>query len=339
MKKVLLGLSGGLDSTYSVSELRKAGYDVLGATLVMHEYTDLPSARKCAELLGVPLFEVDCREAFDKAVKSYFAGEYMLGRTPNPCVICNRQVKFEYLLQTADKLGCEFIATGHYAGVACENGRYYVTRGADAKKDQSYMLWNLTQRQLSRVIFPLEKLMKSDVKQTLRENGLDVSGGKESEDICFLPSSTPLEFVESVTGALPAGDFIDKNGNFIAKHKGIANYTVGQRRGLGVSAKTRLFVTDIDPAKNTVTLGEEGDLFSDTMRVARLNFQRRELTEGDEAELYVKIRYAAPPVRSIVKISGGAATVRLCAPAKAIAKGQSAVFYDDDGIVFGGIIN
>ena len=331
-------MSGGIDSTYCVSELKKSGYEVIGAVLKMHDFTDVAGAKKYAALLDIPLREVDCREKFDERVKSYFALEYSKGRTPNPCAICNREVKFELLLAEADALGCDFVATGHYAGVHECGGRYYVTRGSDAKKDQSYMLWKLSQEQLSRVIFPLEKLKKDDIRRALGETLPETAHLGESEDICFLPDSTPLEFVESVYGKSREGDFIDKNGNFLGKHKGIPNYTVGQRRGLGVAAGHRIFVTKINPDDNTITLGEDGDLLSCTMTVSELNFQKCAMSDGDTACLSVKVRYAAKPVKADVTICGNKAEVAFSSPARAVAPGQSAVFYDDDGIVFGGII-
>lgn len=339
MKKVLLGMSGGLDSTYSVLALRDAGYDVGGATLMMHGYTDTSGARECADSLGVPFYEVDCHSAFDSVVKTDFVREYSFGRTPNPCVVCNRYVKFACLCDAADKYGYELIATGHYAGKGEENGRFFIKKGADPKKDQSYMLWDLTQDQIRRVVFPLEKLYKSVVRDNAREAGLPSADAAESEDICFLPDESPSDYVTSVRGRFPEGDFVDKDGNVLGRHKGIVGYTVGQRRGLGVSSSSRLFVTDIVPETNTVVLGREEELFSSVITVSSLNFQKTLLNDGESGRYSVKIRYAAPPVPATVTVKGNVAVVTFDSPVKAAAPGQSAVFYDGDDIAFGGIID
>lgn len=337
-KKVLLGMSGGLDSSYSVLALRDMGYEVLGATLVMHGYTDTSGARDIADALGVPFFKVDCRREFDETVKLYFAREYSRGRTPNPCVICNREVKFAKLLEEADRLGCDMIATGHYAGVRFENGRYFAVRGADDRKDQSYMLWNLTQDQLLRIVFPLEKLLKSDVRNDARKHNIASADAPESEDVCFLPDGDTAKFVAETLGALPDGDFVDESGKMLGRHKGLASYTIGQRRGLGISAASRIFVTDIDPVKNIITLGTDESLFRKEIEVGALNFQKLMPADGGELRLDVKVRYAAKPASASVKLCGDKATAVFDVPVRAAAPGQSAVFYDGDSIVFGGII-
>lgn len=339
MKKVLLGMSGGLDSTYSVLALRDAGFDVGGVTLVMHGYTDTSDARECAGSLGVPFYEVDCREKFDSAVKADFVREYSRGRTPNPCVVCNRYVKFACLCDAADTFGYELVATGHYAGKGEANGRVFIKKGVDPKKDQSYMLWALTQEQIRRVVFPLGMLCKSSVRESAREAGLPSADAAESEDICFLPDTAPTDFVENAVGKFPEGDFVDKDGNVLGRHKGIARYTVGQRRGLGVSSSSRLFVTDIVTESNTVVLGREDELFSFGITVSSLNFQKDVLHDGESGRYSVKIRYAAPPVPALVTVRGDTALVTFDSPVKAAAPGQSAVFYDGDSIAFGGIID
>lgn len=337
-KRVLLGMSGGLDSSFSALKLKNEGCEVLGTTLIMHEFTDTTGARECADSLSVPFSVLDLRKEFDEKVKTYFADEYASGRTPNPCVVCNRNVKFAGLISEADRLGCDFIATGHYAGVRSEGGRYFAVKGRDAKKDQSYMLWNLTQEQLARVIFPLENMIKTDVREGAREANMPSADIAESEDVCFLPGEDVIDFVRSVKGSLPEGNFLSSDGKILGRHKGIAAYTIGQRRGLGIAAGKRIFVTDIDPENNTVTVGDDEELYKSGITVGGLNFQKLAPTEGGEYELSVKVRYAAPPVAARVKIDGKKARVRFSEPVRATAPGQSAVFYDGDAIAFGGVI-
>lgn len=337
-RRVLLGMSGGLDSSYSALVLKNEGYEVFGTTLIMHEFTDTTGARECADSLSVPFSVLDLRDEFDKKVKIYFADEYACGRTPNPCVVCNRNVKFAGLVSEADSLGCDFVATGHYAGIRNENGRYFVVRGLDPKKDQSYMLWSLSQDQLKRIIFPLEKRMKTDVRKDARDAGLSSADIAESEDVCFLPDEEATDFVHRMKGNLPEGDFVDVSGKVIGRHKGIASYTIGQRRGLGISAGKRIFVTDIDPVKNVVTVGDDADLYKSDITVRGLNFQKLAPTENGEFRFDVKVRYAAPAAGAFVKIEGDTAKVHFDTPVRASAPGQSAVFYDGDAIAFGGVI-
>ena len=337
-KRVLLGMSGGLDSSFSALKLKNEGYEVFGTTLIMHEFTDTTGARECVDSLSVPFSVLDLRKEFDEKVKTYFADEYAGGRTPNPCVVCNRNVKFAGLISEADRLGCDCIATGHYAGVRNENGRYFVVKGSDAAKDQSYMLWNLAQEQLARIIFPLEDMVKTDVRESARSANMPSADIAESEDVCFLPDEDAIDFVRRVKGDMPEGDFINADGKILGRHKGIAAYTIGQRRGLGIAAGRRVFVTDIDPVKNTVTVGDDADLYKSRITVGKLNFQKLLPTESGEYGLSVKVRYAAAPVAAKVTIDGETAKVCFSEPVRAAAPGQSAVFYDGDAIAFGGVI-
>lgn len=331
-------MSGGLDSSYSVVALREAGCEVFGTTLIMHGYTDSSGARECAAKFGVPFSIVDCRTVFAAEVMKYFAGEYSSGRTPNPCVVCNRKVKFASLIAEADRLGCELVATGHYARTGFENGRYFISRGEDPKKDQSYMLWNLSQEQIPRVIFPLGEMKKSDVRTDARSCGISAADAPESEDVCFIPDGNIPDFVRKYSGELPEGDFINSKGEPLGHHKGIDKYTIGQRRGLGISAGKRIFVTKIDPENNTVTLGNDNDLYSRKIYVSGINFQKAMPTDGKISGLSVKVRYAAPPVFADVTVSGNSAVAVLDSPARAVAPGQSAVFFDGGDIAFGGVI-
>ena len=339
-KKILLGMSGGIDSTYSVVELRKQGYEVCGAFLKMTEDSDVDSAKRAAEALGVPLTVVDCAERFREIVIGDFLSEYAAARTPNPCVICNRHVKIEMLCRTAREMGIEAVATGHYTDIGFDagTGRYFIKKARDARKDQSYVLWRLTQEQLSMLTFPLSLLDKSSIKEEAKTLALPNADAPESQEICFVPSDDYVSYIEERLGKFPAGDFIDENGKKIGTHKGIIHYTIGQRKGLGLSLGKPAFVTAIDPHTNTVTVTSEEKVFTDRISCHTLNFMA--LAPGDYGALYAegKIRYAAKPERARVVISGDRAEVFFEHPVRAATPGQSAVFYDEDKILFGGII-
>ena len=337
----LVGISGGLDSTLAAASLLQAGHKVSGVVLRFSEHTDLDAARTAAKELGIDLHEIDCEERFDRVVKDYFAKSYALGRTPNPCVVCNRHVKIALLCELAERLGCDKVITGHYATITQkENGRYAVGMGADRKKDQSYMLWGLRQDQLALLQFPLEKENKDDLRQRAIEQNFTAASSKESMDICFLPNGNYAEFVENRLGKCPEGNFIDKNGKVLGRHKGIIHYTVGQRKGLGIALGQPAFVSKIDPEQNTVTLVFAGDEYASDMTVGYLNFQSVEGANAvGDMPLFVKVRYAAPPVPCTVCFENDVAKVHFPSPVRAITPGQSAVFYDENGtVVFGGFI-
>lgn len=354
--RILVGMSGGLDSSYTLNILKNEGHDLEGAVLVMHDYTDVTAAQKSADEAGIKLNIIDCREAFEREVVSDFLSEYTHGRTPNPCTVCNRKVKFEYLHTFAAENGFERIATGHYAGVGFneENGRYYIRAGADKRKDQSYMLWNLTQEQLSVLTLPLYKLEKTDVRVRARENGISASEKAESQDICFIADGDYGAFIKRRGIAAEPGDFVDKDGKVIGRHRGIIHYTIGQRRGLGVSAGERLFVSAIDPEHNTITLLPGSGGVCRQAEVTSLNFQKAAPFKAENGtsvlklRLFVKVRYSAPPIPCVLSLSadsgytgGIRGIIEFSEEIKAVTPGQSAVFYDGDAcgdIVAGGII-
>ena len=340
-ERVLLGMSGGIDSTYAVVKLRTLGYEPVGAVLEMSEHTDTAAARRSAEALGVELHVVDMREAFQKHVVENFVSEYTRARTPNPCIVCNREVKFRGLCELAKSLGIGKICTGHYARVlkSEETGRFYIAKGSDARKDQSYVLWRLSQEELAMLFFPLADDVKTEVKQISKEMALPSAELKESQEICFIPSNDHTAFIEEYIGKkIPEGSFVDKDGKVLGKHKGVVRYTIGQRKGLGISLGKQAFVTAIDPDRNTVTLGDEAELFTKEFEIDDLIFQKSEFAPGESARLLVKIRYAAPPVLCTVHFGENGAHVICDEPVRAITPGQSAVFYDEDGVVFGGFI-
>ena len=335
---VLLGMSGGMDSACAVTVLRNAGYDVRGAVLCMHSYSDTEGALDAAAALGIDLTTVNCAADFEAEVCGPFSSEYALGRTPNPCIICNEKVKFAKLIEEADRQGIEKIATGHYAGIErLENGRYCVTKAKDAKKDQSYMLWRLSQETLARTVFPLFSHIKTDLREDARKMGLAAADKPESQEICFIPDGDYAAYIENALGVIfPEGDICDTSGNVIGKHKGLIRYTVGQRKGIGAYGKP-MFVKKIDAEANRLILGASGDEYEDTLEADGLIFSGAEPFEGT-IECEVKHRYHAPAVPCTVTVKDGIATASLHTPARAITPGQSAVFYDGDRILFGGFI-
>ena len=341
--KILLGLSGGVDSTYAALALKESGHEVEAGVLLMHEHTSIAEAKESADSLGIPLHVIDVREEFEKVVKANLVNEYMNARTPNPCVVCNSEIKFYYLLKYALENGFDRIATGHYAGIkrlSDERGEYYgITRGADAKKDQTYMLWRLDQTVLSKLSLPLESFVKNDVREKTRESGLSAAERKDSQEICFLPDGNYAEYIESVKGKSKPGKFIDESGKVLGDHKGIIYYTVGQRRGLGISSTSRIFVTSIDPKTNTVTLSNN-DSFASHVKISGVVYSgMREPKDACEKEFSVKLRYSAPAVKARVIFRGKEAEIYLEEPVRAVTPGQSAVIYDGDLLVAGGFID
>lgn len=338
--RILVGMSGGIDSTYAALKLKNEGHEVEGAVLVMHAYTETSLALSSGEELGIKVHTVDARDAFEKEVIPNFISEYRNGRTPNPCIVCNGAVKFKLLLDFALENGFDAIATGHYASIVEQNnGKFTVARATDTKKDQSYMLWRLSDEVRSHLILPLGGLTKEEIRKDAASLGLSAHDRPDSQEICFIPDGDYVSYIENRAGACERGKFIDDNGKVIGEHNGIINYTVGQRKGLGISASSRIFVTDIDPENNTVTLSPS---FSEScsLTVSGAIFSgMNELSIGEKAYLEVKLRYAAPPIKCVVeRKKDGSIFVELAAPARAVTPGQSAVFYKDDLLMFGAFI-
>ena len=340
--RILLGMSGGLDSTFSALKLKEEGHSVEGAVLIMHDFTELESARAAARDVGIPLHEIDCRELFEKTVIPDFMEQYRNGRTPNPCVVCNREVKFRVLLEYALKNGFDKIATGHYAKLknVGNDGKTVICRAEDAKKDQSYMLWRLSPEMIERLILPLSDLTKEEIRKMASERGLFPADKKDSQEICFIPSGDYAAYIEDRYGKSEEGDFVDADGNVLGRHKGIVHYTVGRRKGLGIALGSRAFITDIDRKTNKITLSfsaKETTHFT----VSDIVFSGiGEKKDGDSCDLLVKVRYQAPPVPAKVEfLSNSKAHVILSSPAKSVTAGQSAVFYDGEVLAFGGFID
>lgn len=337
MKKVIVGLSGGIDSTYVCKYLSENGYDVVGIFLKFHEYADPTDAENVAAKLDIPFYTADYTALFDEVVKKNFVEEYAVGRTPNPCVICNREVKFRALLEEADRHGCDLAATGHYVNIVRENDRCLLKRGNDPKKDQSYVLWNLRREYLPHLIMPMGSFEKEAVKRELFDAEILPDTMGESQEICFIPDNDYISYIERQKGAFPPGDFVDADGNVIGRHSGIIRYTIGQRKRLGAFGRPA-FVSAINAADNTITIGFGDEIMADEITVTHLNFVSCDPFEGED-EFYVKPRYKAPPTLAHVEVMGDTARVRFASPVRAPAPGQSAVFYKGDTLMFGGLIN
>jgi len=358
--KVLMAMSGGIDSTVAALMLHKEGYDVIGITMKTWDYAtsvgttgkketgccnidSFNDARLAAVQHGFPHFILDIREEFGDFVIENFVEEYIAGRTPNPCVMCNTHIKWRALLKRADALGCDFIATGHYAQVVQHsNGRYFIRKGLDETKDQSYALWGLQQDLLSRTLLPLGTYRKSAIRQMAFDFGYpELAKKNESYEICFVPDNDYRGFlkrkVEGLEEKVNGGNFIDPSGKVLGKHKGYPFYTVGQRKGLDIALGKPAFVTEIIPETNTVVLGDEEDLNRIEMTVNQLNWMKYEgVTDGMEA--VTKIRYKDKGALSNLYTYENDIKVRFFENVKGIAPGQSAVFYEDDDVIGGGII-
>lgn len=356
--KVLVAMSGGIDSTVTALMLNAQGYEVVGITMKTWDYAasggskketgccnldSFNDARQAAVEHGFAHYILDIREEFGDFVIENFVEEYLAGRTPNPCVLCNTHIKWRALLKRADALGCEFIATGHYAKVRQhENGRYVVSKAIDDTKDQSYVLWGLQQDLLRRTLLPLGPYRKTEIRQMAHDFGYpELAKKHESYEICFVPDNDYRGFlkrrVDGLEERVAGGNFIDKTGKILGQHKGYPFYTIGQRKGLDIALGRPVFVTSIDPEKNTVVLGDEADLEQNEMLVGKLNMIKYDqLTPGMEA--ITKIRYKDSGALSNLYPVNGTMKVRFYENVKGIAPGQSAVFYEGEDVIGGGII-
>jgi tRNA-specific 2-thiouridylase len=338
---VLVGLSGGLDSTFAALSLIEKGYAVEGAVLKFSDHTDIKSAEKSAYELGIPLHVIDCREDFDRYVKEYFVNEYLSGRTPNPCVVCNRYVKVKKLHECAKALGFDKFATGHYCGVEEENGRYFIRRAADLKKDQSYMLWGLSQDQLADFLTPLNGIEKDYIRAYMASRGFTSASAKESQDICFIPDGDYARYISEKCGEAAKGSFIDENGQFLGEHRGIIHYTIGQKKHLGIALGEKMTVSEINAENNTVTLVKSAQYSPASGIVfSGVNFQYLTSLEIDEStEICVKVRYSATPRKTELKAENGVVSAHFERAFPEPAPGQSAVFYVGDKLAFGAFID
>lgn len=358
-KKVVVAMSGGVDSSVAAGILAGQGYDLIGITIKTYRYEDvggnvgndssccsldgINDARAVAARLGFPHYVLDFSERFGVEVIDDFVGEYLAGRTPNPCVICNRKIKWEELIRKSTALGAEFIATGHYARVRRDSvtGRLVVSRGRDASKDQSYALWGLTQESLAKTLFPLADLTKQEVRTIGEKLGLATASKGESFEICFIPDNNYERFLKErrpdLQGRVEGGAMV-LDGSIVGKHKGYPFYTIGQRKGLGLAAGEPLYVTRIDRRENRIDLGREADLYSQGLIAQNVNMIKYADCRTPR-RLQAKIRYKDEGGASTVEeMEDGRVRVLFDAKRRAITPGQSVVFYEGDDVVGGGVI-
>ena len=353
-KRVFVALSGGADSAVSAYLLVQEGYEVVGISMSIgsaggakenpaddSHMMDVGSARRVAERLGIPLHVVDVKRDFNRHVVDYFCREYMEGRTPNPCIKCNERVKLGTLWKSAERLGAQILATGHYARVTydSERRRYVLRKGRDRRKDQSYVLFSLSQDQLSHLRFPLGDTDKGQVRETARTLGITIADTTESQDICFIRGRNYRRYLRHrLGGHFGTGDIVDLQGRVLGTHDGIYGYTIGQRRGLGVSVGHPLYVIDIDPVANRVIVGSESETFTDRCLAFGVNWMAAEsLTEPQDVE--ARIRYNHPGAEATVEpIAADRVRVRFKYPQKAVTPGQAVVFYQGDLLLGGGWI-
>lgn len=356
--RVLVAMSGGIDSSIAALLLHEQGYEVIGVTMKTWDYASSGGSKKetgCCSLdsindarilaveRGFHHIILDIREEFGEHIINNFVDEYLAGRTPNPCVLCNTFIKWEALLKRADMLDCEFIATGHYAQIREENGRYVISKGIDFTKDQTYVLWGLKQDFLKRTLFPVGGYKKTEIREMARKEGLhDLANKPESYEICFIPDNDYRGFLKRrVVGLeekVEGGNFVMTDGRVVGKHRGYPFYTIGQRKGLEIALGDAVFVTDIIPETNTVVLGTKEQLMEQSMYVSKLNLIKYP-SLPDDFHALTKIRYKDPgTMASLTQLNENELEVVFHQPVSAIAPGQSAVFYEGNDLVGGGII-
>ena len=353
--KVVVGMSGGVDSSVAAYLLKQQGYEVIGVTMQIWQKEDnqtveenggccglsaVEDARRVAQMLDIPYYVMNFREEFDQKVIRYFMREYLNGRTPNPCIACNRYVKWESLLQRSMQIGADYIATGHYARIEqLKNGRYAIRNSVTAAKDQTYALYNLTQEQLMRTKMPVGAYEKSQVRAIAEELGLYVAHKPDSMEICFVPDQDYARFIEENSGKkIPEGNFVTTDGKIVGRHRGITHYTVGQRKGLNLSMGKPVFVLEIRPETNEVVIGDGTEVYADRLICSDLNFMSVP-DFPDDFPVVAKIRYNHRGTKAHVRrIGADQAEVIFEEPVRAVTPGQAVVFYDGEYVAGGGTI-
>lgn len=348
---IVVAMSGGVDSSVAAALLKEEGHRVIGVTLRLLKMEtgfgccgstrDIEDARAVCSSLGIPHFVMEFADDFKASVRDPFVSSYLAGETPNPCVACNRFIKFDALLKKAEALGADYVATGHYARVIRRDGKHFLARALDEAKDQSYVLHHLTQRELARLMFPVGGLVKSEVRALAARHGLKTAAKKESMEICFVPGRDAAGYVKSVAPASAPtavpGPIVDPAGRLLGTHKGVAFYTRGQREGLGLSLGRPAYVVDLDPATNTMVVGSDQDTLSKRFPIDDVVWTLGQ-PPADAFEADVQIRAHARPAPCVVRTSKAAAQVTALSPLRAVTPGQSAVFYDGDIVLGGGTI-
>lgn len=352
-KRVLIGMSGGIDSTVSAILLREQGYDLVGCTFRTFDsiresclakekgccsIESIMEARHNAEQMGFEHHIVDYRDTFREQVISNFISEYNCGRTPNPCVLCNSHIKWGRMLEMADELGCDYIATGHYARISEQDGHHYLRCAVDTKKDQTYFLWRLTEKQLSRTIFPLGDLRKDEVREIARQHGyVKLAEKRESQEICFVPDNDYRRFLRDEGIQTQPGDYVDADGTILGRHEGFQNYTIGQRKGLGIALGSPRFVTRIDAEQNRVVLGDRDDLLTTHATADQIMLIDPDRLRQNPV-VQARVRYRSAAVEARVEIDDNQLSLHFHEPVWGVTPGQSLVLYQNDLVVGGGIL-
>lgn len=351
MKKAIVAMSGGVDSSVAALFMKEQGYECIGATMKLYDnddigvdrektccsLDDIEDARAVAYKLDMPYYVFNFKDEFEKKVIDKFISTYEAGGTPNPCIDCNRYLKFEKLMKRMEELQYDCVVTGHYADIEYVNGRYMLKKGKDLSKDQSYVLYSLTQYQLEHTVFPLGKYSKEEIREIAEKNGFINAKKRDSQDICFVPDGDYSKFIEQYKGKIyPCGDFVDKQGNVLGKHNGLIRYTIGQRKGLNISLGHPVYVISKDIESNTVVLGSNEDLNKKSLTARDFNWIAQK--PDDKISCFAKTRYNMREVPCVAYCDGDRVVVEFDEPVRAITPGQAVVLYDGDYVLGGGTI-